>query len=230
MVSIFPANGPRPANVTFHGEVRAPELLARFYREADFLVVPSFAEGMPTVILEAFAQGLPVIASDDSAVAGAVVEGRTGFLVRPGDVAGLIAAMRKAVALSDADYRAMSSACLAAIASEFSPDSVRTAFLGIVDEAFEPSGARFRKDDDPRRSPLRSLRYSHALSARRAAPYRGAMARRLQDRLLRGGGARTRLVVRIPASISKCCAGCSIARSIRSTPYRSNGTPACGRR
>ena len=85
--------------------------------------------------LEAFAHGVPVIASDVGAVASAVIEGRTGFLVRPGDVSGLAGAMRRAAALSDDEYRAMSAASRAAMEGEFSPARVRSAFLGIVDEA-----------------------------------------------------------------------------------------------
>lgn len=135
VVGVPHVRGSSSGNMTFHGEIRNPEALRIFYRNADFLVVPSFAEGMPTVILEAFAEGLPVIATDVGAVAGAVIEGRTGFLVRRGDEGGLIDAMRNAIALSDEDYRAMSIACRVAMESDFSSERVRSAFLEIIAEA-----------------------------------------------------------------------------------------------
>ncbi len=43
------------------------------------------SEGLPTVIVEAMAVGLPVVATDVGAVAEAVADGRTGFVVAPED-------------------------------------------------------------------------------------------------------------------------------------------------
>jgi glycosyltransferase involved in cell wall biosynthesis len=65
-----------------------PELLAR----ADVFVCSSRSEGMPVSILEAMAAGLPVVASSVGGVPELVDDGRTGFLVPPGE----------AVALADA--------------------------------------------------------------------------------------------------------------------------------
>jgi glycosyltransferase involved in cell wall biosynthesis len=81
-------------------------------RAADFLVVPSYAEGLPTVILEAFAQATPVIATNVGANADAVRTGETGFLVPPGDAFALREAIRTALELQDADYARMSGKCL----------------------------------------------------------------------------------------------------------------------
>ncbi|MGQ9513873.1 MAG: glycosyltransferase family 4 protein [Thermoproteota archaeon] len=53
------------------------------YVACDLLVLPSFAEGMPTVILEAMARGKPVIATDIPGVRDYFNE--TALLVPPGD-------------------------------------------------------------------------------------------------------------------------------------------------
>ncbi|MEA2422457.1 MAG: colanic acid/amylovoran biosynthesis glycosyltransferase, partial [Thermoleophilaceae bacterium] len=48
------------------------------------LVLASFAEGLPVVIMESLALGRPVIATDVGAVSELVVTGETGWLVAPG--------------------------------------------------------------------------------------------------------------------------------------------------
>lgn len=122
------------SNVKCVGEIRDRATLGGFYNRSDFLVLPSFSEGMPTVILEAFAAGLPVIASDVGAVATAVVDKCTGFLIPPGNEVALVAAMRRASGLSLSDYQAMSEACLNAVATLFSSGKVRQLLVQIVDD------------------------------------------------------------------------------------------------
>ena len=71
----------------------ALEIVAR----SDVLVLPSLSEGVPRSILEAMALGKPVIASRVGGVAGVVEDGRTGFLVEPGDVGGLADRLRRVI-------------------------------------------------------------------------------------------------------------------------------------
>lgn len=61
----------------------------------DVMVVPSLRpDPFPTVLLEAMAARLPVIATNHGGPTEMVVPGETGFLVEPGDVPGLAAALR----------------------------------------------------------------------------------------------------------------------------------------
>lgn len=55
--------------------------------QSDMLVLPSFAEGVPVVLMEAMAAGVPVVSTRIAGIAELVEEGVSGFLVPPGDVA-----------------------------------------------------------------------------------------------------------------------------------------------
>jgi len=59
----------------------------------DALMMPSFHEGLPYTLLEAMSLGKPVIASRVGGLQEVLEDGRTGFLVDVGDVAGLSRAM-----------------------------------------------------------------------------------------------------------------------------------------
>jgi colanic acid/amylovoran biosynthesis glycosyltransferase len=62
---------------------------------ATALVLPSFSEGLPVVIMEAMAMRRPVIATNIAGVAELVVPAETGWLVPAGDEIALADAMRK---------------------------------------------------------------------------------------------------------------------------------------
>jgi glycosyltransferase involved in cell wall biosynthesis len=83
--------------VMLSGRVR-PEEVPRLLQASDFLVLPSYSEGMPQVILEAMNCGLPVVATRVGGVPEAVLDGRTGLLVEPGDAAQLRDGMERMIA------------------------------------------------------------------------------------------------------------------------------------
>ena len=86
------ALGPRLRLLGYRQDVAA--LLAA----ADIFCLPSHFEGLPMSIIEAMLSGLPVVATDIRGPREQVVEGGTGFLVPPGDVAALAGALRALVA------------------------------------------------------------------------------------------------------------------------------------
>ena len=75
-------------------EVREALLRARA------LVIPSFAEGLPVVIMEAFALGRPVVSTRIAGIP-ELVDDSCGWLVRPGSVEALANAMREALNASN---------------------------------------------------------------------------------------------------------------------------------
>ncbi|MEJ6404885.1 glycosyltransferase family 4 protein [Yoonia sp. 2307UL14-13] len=81
--------GVAPA-VTFAGYKTQTEV-ADILGTADMLVLPSFAEGVPVVLMEAMASRIPVIGSRVAGISELVEEGVSGYLTPPGDVATLTA-------------------------------------------------------------------------------------------------------------------------------------------
>jgi glycosyltransferase involved in cell wall biosynthesis len=80
---------------------RTQEEVAAFLEAADMLVLPSFAEGLPVVLMEALASRIPAIATPVAGVSELVQDGATGLLVPPGDIDGLTDALDRL--LSDPD-------------------------------------------------------------------------------------------------------------------------------
>jgi glycosyltransferase involved in cell wall biosynthesis len=65
---------------------------------ADVVCLTSDAEALPSALLEGMAAGKPVVSTDVGGVRDAVVDGETGILVPPGDVARLAAALLRLAA------------------------------------------------------------------------------------------------------------------------------------
>ncbi len=74
--------------VRFEGWVDQYEA-ARLMASADVLVLPSYDEGLPLVILEALANGVAVVCSPVGEIPSVLTDGVNACFVRPGDVNGL---------------------------------------------------------------------------------------------------------------------------------------------
>lgn len=143
-----------------------------YYQCADVLVLPSFKEGLPNVVLEAMASGLPCVAARASGSRELIVEGETGYTYPADDVVALAAALRlclgpeaaamgaRARQLAEARYSiatitdrydALYSQLLAGHATAV--DDARTLRLLMITELFLPTkgGTAVSFDDDFRR-------------------------------------------------------------------------------
>ncbi|MGA7539745.1 MAG: glycosyltransferase family 4 protein [Steroidobacteraceae bacterium] len=126
--------------ITVLGWVSGPrvkeELLA-----ARALVLPSFYEGLPTVIMEAMALGRPVISTYVGGIPELVENGKTGWLVPAGDEVALSQAMRPALEATVNELETMGNAGRARVAA--SHDSMKEArkLLTLIERTADPGSA-----------------------------------------------------------------------------------------
>jgi glycosyltransferase involved in cell wall biosynthesis len=106
---------------------------ARRYGEFDVVVLPSLAEGLPMVLLEALAQARPVVATPVGGTPEIVVHEETGLLVPPGDAQALAAAIRRLV--NDLVLgRRLGEAGRALVQTRYSAEQQAKRVLAIYDE------------------------------------------------------------------------------------------------
>ena len=99
-------------DVVYHGTVTDTATLQGIFDSSDILLCPSFAEGMPTVVLEAMARGLAVIATDVGATA-EWVGADNGVLLPFPDVGALRTAIERCIAMPSAELHRLQSASIA---------------------------------------------------------------------------------------------------------------------
>lgn len=118
--------------VTFTGPQTEAQVLAHM-RAADLFCLPSFAEGIPVVLMEAMACGLPCLSTTACGIPELITHGEHGLLVRPGDVQGLAQAM--ASLLRDAPLRQrMGRAGRAQVQSSYDLDRNVLALAGALQQ------------------------------------------------------------------------------------------------
>ncbi|WP_246106617.1 glycosyltransferase [Pseudonocardia kunmingensis] len=117
--------------VRFRGAVDDDALVVAYRRCAVFCM-PGIAELQSLVTLEAMASGRPVVAADAVALPHLVHPGRNGLLYRPGDVAGLAAALT--ALLDDPATRARMGAAGREAAAAHDLDATLDAFEGVYSD------------------------------------------------------------------------------------------------
>jgi glycosyltransferase involved in cell wall biosynthesis/GT2 family glycosyltransferase len=93
---------PAEPGIDVHNDLtsNSPELVEQ-YHLADIFCLPTLGDCLPMVLAEAAAAGLPLISTDVGAIGEIVVDGRTGRLVQPGDLDGLVTALRSMLTCED---------------------------------------------------------------------------------------------------------------------------------
>lgn len=107
--------------------------LDRFFPHWDLMVLPSFTEGMPNVVLEAFAAGVPVVATAVGGTPELVADGVNGYLVAPGDPDAIAARIRDV--LGDEPGRSeMGRRGRELVGAEFTFEAQARHYLRLLDE------------------------------------------------------------------------------------------------
>ena len=127
------AGGGFGPHVHFAGWVRKDAELHALYARADVFVHATHYEGSSIVTLEAMAHALPVAATRTGGIPDKVTTGENGFLVEPGDVAGLASAI--ASLASDPALRGrMGQAGRERVERAFSWDAIADRTIAVYEE------------------------------------------------------------------------------------------------
>jgi glycosyltransferase involved in cell wall biosynthesis len=118
--------------VSFEGAV-AQDAVRAYYERADVFALPSFAEGLPVVLIEAMATGLPVVASRITGIPELVEDGVSGRLVVPGRRDQLTDSLAAIVGETHDRRRAMGRAGRDRVAAEFDVDGTAAALRALFE-------------------------------------------------------------------------------------------------
>ncbi len=118
--------------VKFSGAVGQDKIQAHF-DQADAMVVSSFMEGVPVVLMEAMAKGLVVVSTNVGGIPELVDQGRSGVLVTPGSAARLAEALMSC-ARDREGFPAMRAAGRAKIEAEFTVKHVADGMAALFEK------------------------------------------------------------------------------------------------
>lgn len=117
-------------HIVYHGEAKD---VRPFLRKASVVVLPSYREGLPRILVEAGATARPLLATDVPGCRAVVTDSENGFLVPARDVEALAAAMLKMAALPPEDLRKMGLRARAVVQERFDQRLVSEAYLAAVE-------------------------------------------------------------------------------------------------
>ncbi len=115
--------------------------LLPYYAACDLLVIPSFYDGLPNVLVEAAALGLPALASTTGGMADVLVDGEHAFLFHPGDSHGCRRAIARAAASADRELLRLGANCRALARSVFDHRAEAERYLSVLRETLAPPAA-----------------------------------------------------------------------------------------
>ena len=121
-------------NITYHGTIKDKNIIASFYKKNDILVLPSYSEGMATVLLEAMSYGMPCIATYIGASSELVIDNKTGWLIKPGRKDLLIEAIENAKNVSRNEYLTLSRNCINHIKENYISKMICKKLYNIIEK------------------------------------------------------------------------------------------------
>ena len=120
------------SNVTYHGLLKNKNDIYNVLDKCDVLILPSYSEGMPNVILEAMSRGLIIIASDVGAV-NLLVSNENGVLISNPSSENIINAIHNITSSGSKDLMKMKYNSLMKISNSFSWDIVSKQLINKIE-------------------------------------------------------------------------------------------------
>jgi glycosyltransferase involved in cell wall biosynthesis len=136
-VALRAGQPPLDGRVELLGALERP-LLRREHARADFLVLPSYREGVPRSVIEGMAAGLPALVTDVRGCRELVEHGVNGLVVPPGEPAALARGLEAMASLTAAEYRTMSAAAYQTVSSSYRETTVLDRLVGVYSELGAP--------------------------------------------------------------------------------------------
>ena len=124
-------------NTHFAGWLSGPEVIQAM-RNARVVVLPSLAEGLPVVLMEALAIGRAVVTTRIDGIPELVFPGENGWLVEPGDVSGLAEALKAALLSTDYELLALGNVGRALVARQHDVGIIMRDLIGLVEASQHP--------------------------------------------------------------------------------------------
>jgi len=110
-----------------------------FYCMADCVVLPSYREGIPRVLLEGMAMEKPIITTDAPGCRNVCVDGVNGFLVKLKDVESLYLAMKRIVELGDEKLREFGKAGRRLAEEKYSVEKIVGEYINLIEAVLSKS-------------------------------------------------------------------------------------------
>lgn len=114
--------------VTYHGEISSDKVNEELVNSL-LLLLTSYREGYPGIIIEAFSAGVPVVASDVGGIPEMMTDGIEGRMVTPGDIEGIVAAIQS---FDLSNYKQYSANALKKFNSDFESGTVNARILNCI--------------------------------------------------------------------------------------------------
>ena len=108
------------------------------YEWADIVILPSFSEGTPNVVLEAFSYGKPIIVSDIPEERDLVKD--AGLRFSPGNCDEINTCIRYIEGMTDDEYENMLAKNAAYVSENYSISVMTDSYLSLISELEEPKG------------------------------------------------------------------------------------------
>lgn len=121
-------------NITFHGHING---IKPHYENISAVVLPSYREGLPKVLLEASSMGIPIITTDTAGCRDVVTDGKNGFIVPVKDITLLKDAIEKMIKLSPEERLEMGKMGRKLAVEKFDTSIVNQSYYNIISELLE---------------------------------------------------------------------------------------------
>lgn len=124
----------KQSNVNVTDRYVSNEELEKFFTECDWTILPYNSATQSGVIIDSYRYGKPIISFDVGAISEQVINGKTGFLIPPNDVASFSAKLKEVVNMKKEDYNNMSKAAYNFGSENYSVYHAAKSFIEMLDK------------------------------------------------------------------------------------------------